>query len=551
MNLTRVPELAQLLQRLDVAERELTDVLEGNAGAVAHPEGWTALLHEVQLALIESEAQAKENAAVVEAILASTPDTLLEVDAEGTIRFANKLFADAAGGAVIGRSWLDYSPAEQHEPMQNALACALANGTSSSFEYVVTHADGRVTWLSTRVSPVLRDGARVGAVVATRDVSSSKLAEAQLIAADRMAAIGLLAAGVAHEINNPLGSLVANLDLAVEDVASESAAPFDRQRHRDALRDAREGAERIRQIVQDIKVFSRSDETGLEAVDVESAVESALRMAWNEIRRRARLVKNYQHVPLVWANESRLGQVFLNLLMNAAQAIPEGNALGHVVRVTISHDEARGRVVVAIGDTGAGIPAELRARLFTPFFTTKPPGVGTGLGLSICKRIVDSLGGEITVESEVGNGTVFSVHLPLAPAGLTNIVSSPPPPLWPHRRAHVLIVDDDRLLGQGLVRALARHDVRAVGSAREALSLLTDGARFDVILCELVMPDMTGIEFFGELEARFPAHARRTVFTTAGVRDARSAEFLSAMPGRCLQKPVSLRTLLAVIGASL
>ena len=172
----------------------------------------------------------------------------------------------------------------------------------------------------------------------------------------------------------------------------------------------------MREIVRDLKVFSRAQEDRRGAVDVEKVLESTLRMAQNEIRHRAKVVKVYGQVPRVDANEGRLGQVLLNLIVNAVQAIPEGNYESNAITITtkVDHDT----VLVSIADTGSGIPPEVQRRLFTPFFTTKPAGVGTGLGLAISHRIVTGLGGQLDFVSEVGKGTTFRVRLPIAPPTL-------------------------------------------------------------------------------------------------------------------------------------
>src|SRR6185503_2144128 len=170
----------------------------------------------------------------------------------------------------------------------------------------------------------------------------------------------------------------------------------------DEVRDARTSADRVREIVRDLKVFSRAQEDRRGPVHVEQVLESTLRMARNEIRHRAKVVKSYGKVPRVDANEGRLGQVFLNLIVNAVQAIPEGNYERHEIRVSTKMEQ--GMVMISVGDTGAGIPPEVQRRLFTPFFTTKPAGVGTGLGLAISHRIITSLGGSISLDTEVGKG---------------------------------------------------------------------------------------------------------------------------------------------------
>jgi len=307
---------------------------------------------------------------------------------------------------------------------------------------------------------------------------------------------------------------------------------------REELHDARESAERIRNIVRDLKIFSRSGEDKTGVVDVQRVMESTLRMAWNEIRHRARLVKSYGKTPLVEASESRLGQVFLNLVVNAAQAIAEGRAENNEIRIVTSTDET-GRVIVEIADTGPGMPADVLARLFTPFFTTKPVGVGTGLGLSICRRIVTGLGGSIDVKSKVGKGTVFRVSLPPARPGLSE--DERPVALREiaaKRRGRVLVVDDEPMITKVVQRTLAaEHEVVTITSAEEALKRVNAGERFDVILCDLMMPQMTGMDLHAELLRVASDQAKRMVFLTGGAFTARARVFLDETPNQQVEKP--------------
>jgi signal transduction histidine kinase len=235
----------------------------------------------------------------------------------------------------------------------------------------------------------------------------------QLMVAERMASVGTLAAGVAHEINNPLAAVVANLELALRSVERLPAELPDVAELRAELRDAHEAAHLVRQIVRDVKVFSRTVDERASPVDVRQVLDSTVRMAWNEIRHRARLVRQYEPVPPVWTTDARLGQVFLNLLINAAQAIEIGHVDSNEIRLSTRTDD-QGRAVVEIADTGVGISAENLNRIFAPFFTTKPPGSGTGLGLSISLRIVKEIGGAMELASETGRGTTARVFLPAA-----------------------------------------------------------------------------------------------------------------------------------------
>jgi signal transduction histidine kinase len=381
-------------------------------------------------------------------------------------------------------------------------------------------------------------------------VERKKMQE-QLLISDRMASVGTLAAGVAHELNNPLAALIANLDALGRDLADVTVESKLGDRLREVfseLRDARESAERMRHIVRDLKIFSRaSDDERRGAIDVHRVLDSSLRMAHNEIRHRARLVKQYAQVPLVLANEARLGQVFLNLVVNAAQAIPEGDADNNQVRVTTRLNPA-GKVIVEVRDTGSGIAPEHLGRIFDAFFTTKPVGVGTGLGLSICHRIVRSLGGELEVESELGSGSTFRVSLPSA---TTSEQSARPPSLSPRRaarRGRVLVVDDEPMIATAIRRTLSlEHDVVLSSAAATALQRINEGEEFDVILCDLMMPQMTGMELYDELVRTAPAQANRVVFLSGGAFTAAARAFLDDVPNPHLEKPFDTRQLLALV----
>ena len=250
------------------------------------------------------------------------------------------------------------------------------------------------------------------------NANTRRLEPAQVAQTERLAALGTLAAGLAHEINNPLTYVLLQLAQVVRLLP---ALATDQNRARleqiEALaRGSLEGAERIRGIMAGVRSFARADDTSVTPVDVRVSLDAALKLVMNDLRYRARLVKNYTDPPLVMANEGRLGQVFLNLITNAVQAIPEGDAQAHEIQVSATSDAA-GDLVVELSDTGEGIAPHLLARIFEPYFSTKPVGQGTGLGLSISHSIIQSFDGTITVASEVGRGTTFRIVLPAATTG--------------------------------------------------------------------------------------------------------------------------------------
>jgi PAS domain S-box-containing protein len=421
-------------------------------------------------------------------------------------------------------------------------------------EHRMMTGSGEWKWMLGRARVVARDAAgNATRIVGTcTDITERKRMLARLQIADRMASIGTLAAGVAHEINNPLAYVIGNIQYALarlEALAGEGAsagAVGEAVRECiDALGDAQTGAQRVRDIVRDVKLFSRGEDERRAPVPLDRVLRAALALAENELRHRARVVLDVANVPPVLANESRLSQVFLNLLVNAAQAIPEGHADRNEVRLTAR--SSGGKVAVEVRDTGCGIAREHRKRLFDPFFTTKAVGVGTGLGLPICHGIVTALGGEIEVESEQGKGSTFRVLLPAAreehgaPRAVQREQRSEPPrrsrPAGPDRR--VLVVDDEVRFCRISERVLGtEYAVTALADASEALRRIRAGERFDVVIADLAMPVLTGMELHDEI-ARLDAElAERMIFVTGGVFTPVATEFVSRHPDRVLEKPV-------------
>ncbi|MFL5272914.1 MAG: PocR ligand-binding domain-containing protein [Anaeromyxobacteraceae bacterium] len=516
-------------------------------------------------ALRASEARVLERAVELEAILDAVPAAVMITHDRDARRVeSNRLGhemlrvpldrnvsksappGEAPLGFRILRNGAEIPPAEL--PMQISAAHGKVV-TNSDLDVVFD--DGTVRHLLGNSRP-LRDaeGRPNGAVGAFVDVTDVKQAQARLMQADRLASVGMLAAGVAHEINNPLTYVIGSLDFLHEQFATlaRTFPEVDVGELHDALTAAREGAQRVKHVVQDLKTFSRADDKHRARVDLRGVLESSINMAFNEIKFRARLVKEYGKAPPVLANEARLGQVFLNLLVNAAQAIPEAHVDENEIRITTRADE-RGRAVVEVRDSGSGIPPEAVARMFEPFFTTKPKGVGTGLGLSICRNIVTALGGEISVESAPRQGTVVRVVLPAAP-GDADAAPGPKPAAEPAlaRRGRVLVVDDEPSICATLRRVLAsEHDVVALTSAREARDRIARGERFDVVLSDLIMPDMTGMQLHAEVAALAPEQAARMVLLTGGAFTPAAREFLSNVPNARIDKPFDPGTVRAVV----
>ncbi len=370
----------------------------------------------------------------------------------------------------------------------------------------------------------------------------------RLLLADRLAAIGTLAAGAAHEINNPLTYALINVEHVLRQLRALSAAGGQMTAEEGvdelpqlirSLEQAGDGMQRVRAIVRNLLTFSNGGFATRTLVDVRAIAESSIQMSMHELVHRARLVRHFSEVPPVEANEAALGQVFLNLLVNAAQAIPEGDVAGNEVSVAIFTDDD-GDVVVEVADTGAGIPQELLPRIFDPFFTANKTGHGTGLGLSISHGTITSLNGDITVQSEAGRGSCFRVRLPAAPRWRAG---SRPSVAGPHAvaRRRVLVVDDDALVCEALARALdSEAEVDVLTDGRAAAERLAAGERWDVILCDLMMPAFSGMEIYGEAMKRAPDAAGHFVFMTAGAFTPRARAFVDSIANRSIEKPIDV-----------
>jgi PAS domain S-box-containing protein len=483
---------------------------------------------------------------------------------------------------LVGRSVADITHPDDRAEVASRLARIAATGEPLELrEDRFLKRDGSTVTAEVVALQMTFDGAP--AIVAlTRDVTEQKRLQAQLAQADRLASMGLLAAGVAHEINNPLTYMLLNLERIVRElpeirgafarVQSEltaslgepaAAAILERAGVEVATQQARiladraseavDGARRVAKIAGDLKVFARADSDERAAVSVNALMNKAIDIAANELRFRATVRRSYGDVPRVMANAGRLTQVFLNLVVNAAHAIEEGAPSENTVEITTRRREGELRIEVA--DTGCGIPQEHLARLFEPFFTTKPAGLGSGLGLSICANIVRDHGGRIEVASEPGRGSRFTVCLPesemsdtMEDATPTPDSTPPPPSVAPARRARLLIVDDERPMRTTLAALLSdRYDVVTADSGAAAIGLLKRDPAFDAVLCDLMMPEVSGVDVYAWIQSEAPALAPRVVFMTGGAFTSRARELLDRVPNRQLEKPFELSALSAAL----
>jgi len=398
--------------------------------------------------------------------------------------------------------------------------------------------------LEVRLLPLSMGLPRRGLVVA-HNVTERDALRDQLARQERLVTTGTLAAGVGHEINNPLTLVWAGLDAAIEElsgVAGELPPPRI-QEMLETLNEVKQGADRIRTIVQALRSFAQLDGPP-KVVELANSLAQAASLATHELRTKATLHVEPGPRCAVLADEARLSQVFVCLIVNAAQSFERDDpATNQVVVRTLA--ASAGWVAVEVIDNGPGIPAEVLPRIFDPFFSTKPVGTGTGLGLAIAHGIVTSLGGELSCTTRHGAGSTFRVVLPI-----TEPKPAPPrpPPVEPGHPARVLLIDDEPLIQQSIARMLRGQNLLGLTDPEEARDLLLErGETFDVILCDLMMPRLTGAELFRQVTAQRPALAARFVFITGGATKPEDRTFLETNTNERLHKPFSGSALRSLI----
>ncbi|MEX1361927.1 MAG: ATP-binding protein [Nannocystaceae bacterium] len=364
----------------------------------------------------------------------------------------------------------------------------------------------------------------------------------QLQRTDQLAMVGQLAVGVAHEVNNPLAYITANVDFAITVLGEDDSDRW--QPVLDALHDAADGSRRIADVVAQLSAHGRNDEEAPRAIPLRDSLEAALRIAHNQLRHRAKIIRRIEADPIVLADTGRLTQVFLNLLINAAHSIPSGQRNDHEVRARVWIDD-EGLAAVEVSDTGRGIDPELLPRVLEPFFTTKDVGRGTGLGLSISNAIVQGYGGSLSIDSVVGEGTRVQIRLPVS-SRRVHAASRPSNEIRLPEPRRILLIDDDDPVRQGLARALPGSVVQAA-NVPQALAAIERDPRFDAIICDVMMPDQNGIDFYQQLERMHPELLPRLLFLTGGVFETEAQHFIRDHEVLVLQKPVRRRQLVEAL----
>jgi len=418
-------------------------------------------------------------------------------------------------------------------------------------------------------SSVYQAGGRKLYVTLVRDISAHlsreadleeayralKESEAHLVRSSRLAAIGEIAAGIAHEVNNPAASTLTNLELLNSDLkklAQEVQRP-DRtvsslvaamelfcEEARESVRDSLEGIQRIAFIVKGLRGFARIDGDEIDCLDINEVVQTACNLVRHQIRHVAQVEFDLQASERLPASRGRLIQVVLNLLLNSAQAIEEGG--GSIILVTTANTSDG--ILLRVEDDGPGVPPQVALRVFDPFFTTKGADRGTGLGLSVCADIIHRHRGTFRLAQGMLSGACFEAAIPLQTGLLPRLVpTSSLPPSGPPLR--ILVIDDEVTLIRAYRRLLGRqHDVVAAYGGEEALAVLSCDQGFDLILCDLMMPGTDGVGVYEGLQGTYPELLERVVFCSGGPTSARAQDFLRRPGIVCLDKPISSEALM-------
>lgn len=490
--------------------------------------------------------------------LRSVGDAVVATDPSERITFVNTVAGTLTGWGddAIGKPFVEVfdvvDRAGHPIPSMAGLALAEAKSVDLPEHSCLRNRSGAQIAIDDVASPIVDDrGTILGSVVVFRDVTARRALEERVGLAERMASLGTLAAGVAHEINNPLSFVTVNVDLSLDVIAQSLArlepgaahlqAPLEELRQ--SLFDARAGAERIRLIVKGLMGVVRGGRGPGIPVDLDHAIVDAIKMTDHVIGHQARVRHLRAPLPLVVGDGHAFSQVVSNLLLNAAQAIDDAStATREIVVSTMTNDD--GQAVVEVRDTGPGIAAHVLPRLFDPFFTTKAPGKGTGLGLAICHTIVADAGGTLTASSPPGGGAVFRLTLPPAQPVVTRAASSVVATAMAPPRARVLVVDDDALVASVVQRLLKHeHDVTVLLSSEAALERLASDGAFDIVLCDVLMPGLSGLELAQRVQAFNPTLARRFVFMTGGaIQPATNGPF-DTTPNERIEKPFAATAL--------
>ncbi|HXW18660.1 MAG TPA: ATP-binding protein [Candidatus Acidoferrales bacterium] len=475
------------------------------------------------------------------AVLDAVPGGALLLDLDGRIIYLNRTFAQLFS--------LDFRQAREAgtiENLESQLNDRIRDAKTLSFRWRAGR-DGelkpstdelellkptrRVIERTSR--PVLdREGRATGWIESYQDITSRRQFQSKLVQTEKMAALGQLVSGIAHELNNPLTSIMGYAQLLL----GRGLAPGQLNETMQIFREA----ERARRIVKNLLLFARENQPERSRADLNEIVERALALRSYELKIENILVELAlaSDLPATMADPYQLQQIVLNLLVNAEQALLESRGSGEVRIRTFRSPHAR--VALEIADNGPGIPAEIASRIFDPFFSTKPPGVGTGLGLSIVYGIVHQHGGEVYFENLPGGGARFVVEFPIvavaAEPAKENLAQSMPAP--GASRGRILVVEDEPTVARLIADVLGEegHHVEAVLDSQEGLARVARN-RYDAVICDVRMPRLDGQAFYQALVRAGSPLRDRILFVTGDTLAPRTREFLESHNVPHLDKP--------------
>lgn len=441
-----------------------------------------------------------------------------------------------------------YHP-DDRERVVKLLSKAMDSSEPFAFELRLFRSDGAIRWVRSRARPELDPltGELVSIFGVFQDITEQRLMQSELVHSERLDSLALMAATMAHEINNPLTSMQLNAEVIAR-LATE--APPDLERIETMAVDLLDGVARIRKITQELRAITRPARQELEPVGLQRAVDAALRLSKLRLEGIEVSVALMEPVPQIQANEPRLVQVLMNLLLNASHSfygVPESQrqVLVRSGPVGVAH------TFIEVEDSGIGISDEALARVFEPFYTTKSVELGTGLGLHVCREIVQSFGGTIELRSSLGMGTTVRIELATHQTSATQKPETSPRPLVTSRPdTRLLVIDDDAMVGRALARALRGYDVEVEQDPRAGLQrLLESGDRYAAILCDLAMPLLSGPALHAAAVAERPELDERFLFITGGTQSAEGSQFVERHRRRVHLKPLHFQSLVEAIDA--
>ena len=481
-------------------------------------------------------------------------------DAQFRFKRANDALAamlDLTPAELVGRAYAAFVHPDDAQPAAHRMRAAREGALSpGQVERRFVSATGRVVWVRAGGVRMVSDGepSYFGVFL---DINERHEAEAergrlheQVVHGERLRTLGQIAAGIAHEINNPASIAIGGVDLTRRRLGAALAAAKAGElavvrRHLESLeaslRYCEDGTLRVAQAARRLGSFSSLRSGRIDRLDPNDAVRRALELVRNELRHRARLVVELGEVPRMVGDAERIIQAVTNLLINAAQAV-DGTPDTHAITVSTWSDGTT--VYVRVADTGAGMTRDVRDHLFEPFFASRGKDRGAGLGLTVVHDVVSQHRGRIDVNSEPGKGSMFTLAFPLN-NGLEDRAVDVTPSAVASRARRVLVVDDEPFLLAVIGEILqGQYEVVTAPGGREALAVLAGDTAFDVVLCDLMMPEIDGVEVHTWLAANAPTLAARTVFCTGGAFTTRAERYLARADIPVLEKPLTAEDVL-------